>query len=265
MNAAKKTGGSKSGGERRRYRGKTIKVLFAMSGNQCAHPDCPAAIVQPPTKASEALIVGQIAHIYAVSDNGPRGKPGLSEEERNSPDNLLLLCPTHHVVVDGQHESYPAPLLFQWKERHERKFREKLGASIGDVGYPEIEVAAAALMNALPEPSAHTLTHVAPEDKIQKNGLGLTTTMLLKMGAAKSAEVAEVLVKAAQLDPSFPDRLRQGLVARYSDLKSNGLSGDDLFMALYDWVGGASGDKLREAAGLCILSHLFIICDAFEK
>ena len=30
-------------------------------------------------------------------------KKGLTAKERNSPDNLILLCPTHHTIVDEQH------------------------------------------------------------------------------------------------------------------------------------------------------------------
>jgi hypothetical protein len=92
----------------RRYSEKTIKVLFGSSGNQCAYPGCTNPIVAPETEQSDAAVVAYICHIYAAADNGPRGKPYLTEEERNAPDNLILLCGHQHVdvaLIDGaRHE-----------------------------------------------------------------------------------------------------------------------------------------------------------------
>jgi hypothetical protein len=113
--------------------------------------------------------------------------------------------------------------------------------------------------------SSGGLKQIPPEEKIKKNGLNATSEMLLKMGAAKSAEVEEVLLKASQLDEGFPDRLREGFVAQYAAYVAEGFKGDDLFLAMHEWAGGAGKDAARQAAGLCVLSHLFIICDVFEK
>ena len=66
----------------------------------------------------------RFVHIYAASDNGPRGKPGLTAAERNSPDNLVLMCGHHHPLVDKQWETYPADLLKAWKEKHEARFQQ---------------------------------------------------------------------------------------------------------------------------------------------
>src|ERR1700731_3122519 len=76
----------------RRYSEKTVKVLFGSSGNQCAHPLCTNPIIAPETDQSDSAVVAYICHIYAAADNGPRGKPDLTEDERNAPDNLILLC-----------------------------------------------------------------------------------------------------------------------------------------------------------------------------
>ena len=106
----------------RSYSGKTIRTLFGQCGNQCAAPDCTNPIIAPGTDKSDAAVIGQICHIYAASDNGPRGKPGMPEEERNSPPNLILLCGVHHPLVDKQYETYPASLLINWKKKHEAKY-----------------------------------------------------------------------------------------------------------------------------------------------
>lgn len=108
----------------RRYSTTTIKVLFGASGNQCAFPECTNPIIAPETFLSDAAVVGQICHIYAAADNGPRGKSNLTEEERNAPGNLLLMCGFHHPIVDKQWADYPATTLISWKKAHEAKYQQ---------------------------------------------------------------------------------------------------------------------------------------------
>ncbi len=107
------------GNLKRRYTHKTLKLLWGLSRDQCAHPECSNRLIEPATDASEELVVGHVCHILSVSTDGPRGTAGLTEEELNSPDNLILLCRDHHAIVDGQPESYPAEQLRDWKRRHE--------------------------------------------------------------------------------------------------------------------------------------------------
>ncbi len=104
---------------KRLYTQRTLKLLWGLSGKHCARPDCSRRLIEPATDSSEALVVGEVCHILSVSVDGPRGRAGLTEEELNSHDNLILFCPTHHTIVDGQHETYPAELLREWKKQHE--------------------------------------------------------------------------------------------------------------------------------------------------
>jgi hypothetical protein len=249
---------------KRSYSFRTIKVLFGLAGNRCAAPGCTNPIITPGTALSEDAVIGQICHIYAVSDDGPRGKLGLTEAEKKSAANLILCCPTHHAVIDTQYKDYPSSTLIEWKRSQERAYRTRLSSSINSIGYSELEVTAKALMSLL-APSASDTTVIPPKEKIRKNGLSGSVEFLLHLGAAKSHEVETLLLKAAQLDSTFPERLREGFVIRYKQLKKEGYKGDDLFYSLYEWAGGGDQDQSREAAGLCILSHLFVICDVFEK
>jgi hypothetical protein len=125
----------------RQYSQKTIKLLFGSSGNQCAEPSCTNPIIVSSTEDSEAVVVGQICHIYAAADNGPRGKPGLTDEDRNALDNLILLCGHHHPLVDKQWETFTAETLKGWKKAHEAKYQKetaeaaKLQASIQQMAF----------------------------------------------------------------------------------------------------------------------------------
>lgn len=121
----------------RNYTQKTLKVLFALSGNQCAYPKCTNTVIEPATEQSDAHVSAQICHIYAISADGPRGKSGLTQAALNAPDNLILLCSHHHGIVDGQHETYPADTLKQWKQTHEAEMQKRLSANL-EVVQPDV-------------------------------------------------------------------------------------------------------------------------------
>lgn len=262
------TGEPKPSKPSRSYTNTTLKILFGQSGNECAEPSCSNPIIASATAESDAANVSHIAHIYALSEDGPRGKAGMTAKEINHHSNLILLCPTHHTTIDSQYETYPADLLLKWKEDHVRKHNDKLRAKISDIGYLELEMAAMALMADEPihnEDSADPALPMPPDKKINKNHLTQSSVKLLKMGIAMSHEVKTMLRNAAQLNATFPDRLRDGFQAKYDEFVAEGLLGHDLFEALYVWSGGANSDPKRALAGLCLLSHLFVLCEVFES
>lgn len=249
----------------RYYKDSTLKILFATSMNRCAMPGCHQSIVEKSTKKSSDAVIGEIAHIYAFSEDGPRGRGDLNDQQINEPDNLILLCPTHHTVVDAQHESYPANILMEWKREQELRFKDCLGATISDLGYSELETAAKALMASTASPQSYEFRIITPEKKIEKNSLGSQSRLLITMGASSSHLVEDMLLKAIQLNPQFADMLKEGFNVKYKNFADAGLVGDDLFNALHEWAAGSSGNQVRRASGLCILVHLFIICDIFER
>ena len=70
----------------------------------------------------ESVNIAQKAHIYSFSDAGPRGNDGVSAEDLNSIDNLMLVCHECHpddAAPDGGR--YPVLLLQQMKREHERR------------------------------------------------------------------------------------------------------------------------------------------------
>jgi hypothetical protein len=94
----------------------TIKRLFALSANQCAFPQCGRAIIQP-----DNTVTGEICHIAAVSNRGPRFDPLLSADDIHLFKNLILLCEQHHKIVDGDIKTYSADYLRMIKAEHEKR------------------------------------------------------------------------------------------------------------------------------------------------
>jgi len=90
---------------------KTVKHLFAASSNCCSYPGCRQEMV-----TENESVIGEICHITASSPSGPRFNPALTEEERDSFTNLILLCPTHHKLVDDDTARYTPDLLRDFKQ-----------------------------------------------------------------------------------------------------------------------------------------------------
>lgn len=69
---------------------------------------------------------GEMAHVVASSDEGPRGDPSVPAGDRNKYENLILLCPNHHEEVDGEEERFTADVLREMKARHEGWVEQQL-------------------------------------------------------------------------------------------------------------------------------------------
>jgi hypothetical protein len=101
------------------------KLLWVRSGNQCAFPGCQQPLVHEPVGAGLSSIVGEEAHIIAKEKSGPRGEP-RDDVDIDAYHNLMLLCPTHHRIVDAQPGVYSVSALTAMKAAHEAAVRDRL-------------------------------------------------------------------------------------------------------------------------------------------
>jgi hypothetical protein len=103
----------------RQYKPSTVRRLDTLSGNECAHPECTKSLIAEDGKS----IVSKICHIAAASKEGPRYDSKMTDDERRSFDNLILLCDEHHTIIDNKEneKDYPLVLLKKWKRDHEKK------------------------------------------------------------------------------------------------------------------------------------------------
>lgn len=63
--------------------------------------------------------IGEMAHIIAKSENGTRGGENIFVD-RNSYNNLILLCANHHLEVDQNPLLYTTSKLHEIKANHEK-------------------------------------------------------------------------------------------------------------------------------------------------
>lgn len=90
--------------------------LFSDAAGHCNRPSCRLPLFSEEGRAD--YHIGEMAHILAAGDAGPRAEPALDRQERASYDNLILLCPNCHTEVDKSVETFPDSLLRGWKQDH---------------------------------------------------------------------------------------------------------------------------------------------------
>lgn len=120
----------------------TVKLLWSRALNICAFPTCTQLLTQKAVNATTGdgffTIVGEQAHIRSKRVGGPRYDPKYDVSLLDSYENLILLCPTHHTLIDanGGAEYTPEDLVAmrgkhemrqQRRDRLERTMRAYVG------------------------------------------------------------------------------------------------------------------------------------------
>jgi len=102
------------GPARKRIKQSVAIALYAVSKNQCAYIGCGEPLVL------RGRSHANIAHIKAAQKGGPRYDETQTDDERRAAENLLLLCPNHHGLIDKDVAGHPVELLQEMKNAHER-------------------------------------------------------------------------------------------------------------------------------------------------
>jgi len=235
-----------------------LKVLWAESAGLCSK--CRLPIIRIRVNNNK-FPVGEMAHIKGEKQTAPRYDPDVTQEERDDPNNRIVLCPTCHTEIDKDEAKYSNELLYKIKDDHIKYIQDKLQIAVSNITFAELEIIIKYLIT---RPIYDDDMRVIPASaKIKKNDLSTTVDKNIKIGLMQRRQVMEYLNQ--NIDPQFSDRLRGGFIKRYLELKKQGIKGDSLFYSLLDFSSNYSDDFNTRAADLAILSYFFEICDVFEK
>lgn len=117
----------------------TKSRLFADSAGYCQNPECNQPLFLD--AGTKNIHIGEMAHVFAAADDGPRANAELTRAERGQFENLILLCPKCHTVIDKAPEAYPDTTVLAWKQRHGERIAELFGVVV----YPSREKARGAI------------------------------------------------------------------------------------------------------------------------
>jgi len=110
----------------RSYSNRTLKILWGRAAGRCALPTCRLELFVDATDHDPIVIIGDIAHITASSNSGPRANRNKTKKERDEYDNLILLCKNCHDTLDGQKNSNSEEKIYKLKDDHEAWVRNSL-------------------------------------------------------------------------------------------------------------------------------------------
>lgn len=105
---------------------KDRKLLWGRSHNRCAF--CGALLSVPERPNDRAAIVADEAHIVSAAPNGPRSTVPI-DYGIDSYENFILLCRTHHKMVDDQPNEFTVERLLNMKRSHERESEARFADS----------------------------------------------------------------------------------------------------------------------------------------
>ena len=107
-------------------------MLWGKSAGRCQFMGCNKPIWKNPV-SQEPVNIAQAAHIYAYSDQGPRGNEGIDPSKLNDLENLMLTCHACHKTIDSNKDGgrYTVELLQSWKLNHESRVERVTGIDPG--------------------------------------------------------------------------------------------------------------------------------------
>lgn len=108
--------------------------LWSSSGGYCQNPSCRTELFTF-FDSGRATSIEELAHVIARKRSGARGKSELPDSERDQFENLVMLCPSCHTLVDKNEEEFPVQLLLQWKYDHEATISNALLSPVFDTRF----------------------------------------------------------------------------------------------------------------------------------
>jgi hypothetical protein len=91
---------------------KDIKLLWGRAAGRCSAPNCGEDLTPLLVKSGD-VVLGEMAHVIGRKLGAARANGKAPDD---SYENLILLCPTHHTLVDKAEDDYPITVLMSWKK-----------------------------------------------------------------------------------------------------------------------------------------------------
>lgn len=112
--------------ERKHIPTETKLRLFSGAAGHCQRPDCLCPLF--PAEMGGDRHIAEMAHVIPHGDEGPRHSERPDGEfQADSFENLILLCPTCHTIVDKDPDGYSRSTMLSWKSNHFAALAHKQG------------------------------------------------------------------------------------------------------------------------------------------
>lgn len=167
-------------------------LLFVRAGGQCEFDGCRRYLLAHPVTLSEGNFA-EVAHIVAFRPAGPRGQSKSRPKNIHRVDNLMLLCPQCHKLIDDHPENYTKHTLVEYKKRHEKWIRQV--TSLAPERRTSLVIVKSPIgTQTISIPFDHMLEAVAPRFPISREGLEIDLTNLLEENPSSTAAIQQTIV-----------------------------------------------------------------------
>lgn len=230
----------------------TLRELYLLSGNNCAMPNCNNVIID-----SMGVVVGHICHIEAAMTDGARFNEDMSNDDRRSLSNLVLMCAGHHLQIDSLKNvsRWPLPDVRRLKADHEARFKG-LDRSLEQRFKSEF-VDSTVLLDPTEPEFFNRLEQLIPECKLDQEDAETrakqVSAFLTKAGLVPQTErdfMLNVINRAIRLDHSYNgvvlvhiNDIRSAFNIEYSEINALGKALERYGVGDVDLNGGDGGDE----------------------
>ena len=110
---------------------KSIKLLWSNAAGRCSFIGCTEKLTVEHAAESAPYTLGEMAHIKGRRKDANRHDAVQTDVERDGYENLILLCPNHHTLIDKKEneEKFSVKALLEMKTCHEAYISSRLNAT----------------------------------------------------------------------------------------------------------------------------------------
>jgi hypothetical protein len=122
---------------------KTKRTLADRVAWKCSFSGCSQVTIGPNVAQDKSTNLGEAAHIFAASEDGPRYNPNMTPVERKSIENGIWMCRHHARLIDNDFFNYSAATLQQWKliaEENAYKNIAEIGSNYSNQPYTLVAI-----------------------------------------------------------------------------------------------------------------------------
>lgn len=146
------------------------------AGGRCQFDGCNKFLLEHPLTLTQGTFA-QMAHIVAFSREGPRGSTALRPGDINDAENLMLLCPQCHKLIDDHPERFTVATLEKYKGKHEERIRHVTGLG-PDLKTTVVQLKARVAGQSVAIPIAQITAAVAPRYPTSARGYVIDLTSI---------------------------------------------------------------------------------------
>lgn len=240
------------------------KRLALKSCNICANPDCRCIL-----SGEDGYNIGEAAHICAASPGGPRYDEHQTPEQRNSLDNIIMLCSNCHSMIDDPFTwmNYPVKVLRQWKKQHEEKCLEMRSKEFAKLNVKNLDIAAKEIIQHQKEKldDNYTFGLKKLELKMDRHFFSQSSRFLVSNAVGNFSTIDKYVNERTSEDGKFTDQIRSGIKSVYYNAISNGFQNDELFTETISELLVGIKDIAQQSAIIALCVYYMEHCDLFSE